>query len=98
MTYTQVADIKDLQEGSGKRIEINGKAIALFKVKGEILAISDACAHAGANLSEGIVEDNCVICPRHSFDFDLKTGNSSQGCKVQTFPVKIEHNKILLEV
>ena len=98
MAYTQVADINDLQEGTGKRIEVNGKTVALFKVKGEIFAISDACAHAGANLSEGTVEDNCVICPRHGFDFDLKTGNSSRGCQVQTFQVKIENNKVFLEI
>lgn len=37
-------------------------------------AIEDACNHASASLSEGWVEDECLICPVHQYAFDLATG------------------------
>jgi nitrite reductase/ring-hydroxylating ferredoxin subunit len=41
---------------------------------GEVMAIEDACNHAGASLSEGIRLGNNVVCPMHGYVFDLRTG------------------------
>lgn len=43
-------------------------------VEGEACAIEDACNHAGASLSEGDREGDCVVCPLHAYTFDLRTG------------------------
>lgn len=37
-------------------------------------AIEDACNHAGASLSEGWIEEGCVVCPVHGYAFELATG------------------------
>ena len=98
MAYTEIANVADLEEGKGKRVEVNGQIVALFKINGQVFALGDTCAHAGGPLSDGAIQDNCVICPWHNFDYDLKTGQSSRGCKVPTFPIKIENNKVLLDI
>jgi nitrite reductase/ring-hydroxylating ferredoxin subunit len=43
-------------------------------VNGEPRAIEDACNHAGASLSEGDREGDCVSCPMHGYVFDITTG------------------------
>ena len=43
-------------------------------VGGGACAIEDACNHAGASLSEGDREGDCVTCPMHGYAFDIATG------------------------
>lgn len=49
-------------------------------------AIDSRCSHEGGPLEDGDIEELddklLVICPWHSFDFDLKNGSSSTGLKV----------------
>lgn len=97
MTYTEVAKTTELEEGVGKKVEVNGKTIALFKKNGKIHAINNECAHAGGPLSEGTIEGDNVVCPWHGFAYDLKTGKSPQQCEVQTYLVKTEGDKILVD-
>lgn len=39
-----------------------------------LYAIEDACNHAGASLSEGWLEDACIVCPVHGYAFELASG------------------------
>ncbi|MFK8184751.1 MAG: Rieske 2Fe-2S domain-containing protein [Phormidesmis sp.] len=37
---------------------------------GKAIALKDRCAHRGASLAQGWVENNCVRCPYHGWSFD----------------------------
>lgn len=41
---------------------------------GEVVAIEDACNHAGASLEPGDMRGDCVVCPMHGYVFELRTG------------------------
>jgi Lon protease-like protein/nitrite reductase/ring-hydroxylating ferredoxin subunit len=43
-------------------------------IDGRACAIEDACNHAGASLAEGERDGACIVCPMHSYVFDLGTG------------------------
>jgi nitrite reductase/ring-hydroxylating ferredoxin subunit len=43
-------------------------------VRGEPCAIEDSCNHAGASLSEGTRDGDCVLCPMHGYLFALESG------------------------
>ena len=98
MQYVEVATVEQIKEGEGKKVVVEGKSIALFKKGGEIFALSDTCAHRGGPLSEGIIDEGCVVCPWHNFDYDLRTGKSSQNCEVPTYEVKIADEKVFIKV
>ena len=67
--------VEDLKEGSGRIVVTeDGEEIALFKVKGEIYALANACPHEGGPLGEGKVKAATVVCPWHDWEFDLKSG------------------------
>ena len=58
--FVKVATKAEIEPGSGKKVEVNGKEIALFNVGGSFCAIDDTCSHRGGPLSEGSLEDNVV--------------------------------------
>jgi nitrite reductase/ring-hydroxylating ferredoxin subunit len=75
-TFVKAADRSEIPDGGSKRVEIDGKLIALFNCGGTFYAVDDECTHRGGYLSGGFVEDNEVECPLHGARFDLKTGEA----------------------
>lgn len=75
--------------------------IALFNIAGTFHAIDDACPHQGAPLSEGQIVGCVTICPWHAAEFDVTNGKllSGPGVRdVQSFPVKLEEEEVLIQV
>ena len=71
----KLANIKDIPEGGRLIVSLpKGKEIVLFKIKGEVFALDNACPHMGGPLGEGEIEDGIVVCPWHGWQFDIKTG------------------------
>jgi nitrite reductase/ring-hydroxylating ferredoxin subunit len=66
--------VSSLAEGRMVRLPYPPFHVLVSLVEGEACAIEDACNHAGASLSEGDREGDCVICPLHAYTFDLRTG------------------------
>jgi nitrite reductase/ring-hydroxylating ferredoxin subunit len=71
---TTVHDLSDVPPGTIKQIEHDGRAVALCNVDGVCYAIQGRCPHRMANLSEGTLDGDTIICPKHKGQFDLKTG------------------------
>lgn len=53
---------------------IGDRVIAVFRHAGHWYAIDAMCAHQGGPLADGVVEDGCVTCPWHGWQYDLATG------------------------
>lgn len=87
-----VAAVGEIPPGGRKRVEVGGRAVVVFNLKGEFFALADACPHHGGSLAEGkltgLVESGgpgdyrysrqgeIVRCPWHSWEFDIRTGRS----------------------
>jgi nitrite reductase/ring-hydroxylating ferredoxin subunit len=63
-----------LEGGGFVRLEYPPFHVLVALVDGEPVAIEDACNHAGASLSEGERQGDCVSCPMHGYVFELATG------------------------
>lgn len=101
MAFTKAASKKDVPDGRGKKVSVNGKEIALFNVDGEFFAIDAKCTHAGAPLANGAVRDLCVDCPRHHSLFDLRTGAVKQGPAtkpVTAYKARVDKEDVLVDV
>ncbi len=98
MAFVEIAKIEELEEGKGKLFQVQGKNIAVFKNNGQVFALANQCAHRGGPLCEGTISEECVQCPWHGFEFDLSTGKSPTGLGVQKYIVKIEDQKVLVDV
>lgn len=98
--YVAVAKVSDLAAGSGKVVDVNGKAVALFNVNGTFYAIDNTCRHRGGPLGEGTLEGTVVTCPWHMWDYDVTTGEftANRDVKVATYPVQVEGTEIKIAV
>ncbi len=98
--YVAVAKVSDLAAGSGKVVDVNGKAVALFNVNGTFYAIENICRHSGGPLGEGSLEGTIVTCPWHMWEYDVTTGEfaANRSIRVATYPVQVEGDEIKIAV
>lgn len=69
-----MASAEEIQPGEGRSVAAGSHQVAVFNDGGEFLAIDDTCPHQGASLGTGLLHAGRVICPLHSWVFDLRTG------------------------
>ena len=94
-----VCETDDVSEGSPAVVDVNGTEIAIFQLEGEYFAIQNTCPHQGGPLGSGKVEDECVYCPWHGWQFDLKSGEHVQGRETaQTYNTWVEDGSIYLQL
>ena len=76
MAQYDLGSIDRIPPGEGQTFLVGGHEIAVFRARGtdEIHATQARCPHKAGLLADGIVGDGKVICPMHSYKFDLATG------------------------
>jgi nitrite reductase/ring-hydroxylating ferredoxin subunit/uncharacterized membrane protein len=77
--FVAVIDASELDEGKAKRVDVDGVAIMLVRHQDRIYALANTCAHLGGPLTEGSIEDDCVVCPWHGSSFRLDDGQVVRG-------------------
>ena len=92
--------LSDLKENTGHRFIVDETEVAVFKVDGKIYALSNICPHQHtALIYDGFLEDGCIICPAHGWEFDLQTGKRANGRKgLDSYEVIIENDDVLVKV
>jgi len=98
--FFEICSLDDLRESVGKRFIIDDVDIALFKIKGEVFALSNTCPHQHTTLIyDGFIEDNCIVCPVHGWKFNLRTGRTPAGNKgLDNYQVNIINDKVFVKV
>ncbi len=98
--YEKICKLSDLKENQGKRFLINDVDVAVFKVDDKIFALSNICPHQHTKIIyDGVVEDDCVVCPAHGWMFNLKTGKQPTGARgLDSFPIKILNDEVYVLV
>jgi nitrite reductase (NADH) small subunit/3-phenylpropionate/trans-cinnamate dioxygenase ferredoxin subunit len=74
--FEVVALAEDVPPGTGRAVEVEGRAVALFNVGGTFYAIDGTCLHRGGPVGEGDLEDEIVTCPWHGWQYDVTTGRN----------------------
>ena len=93
----------ELGPGEMRLVEHDGRKIGVFNCAGSLYAIEDRCSHDDGPLAEGEFDpETCTVeCPRHGSLFDLTNGRPKTlpaYAPVETFPVAIDDDQVLLEV
>ena len=102
MTRHVVATVDELPPGTRKILEIDGRPIAVFNIKGEYFGLLNRCPHQGASLCQGPLIGlaksstpgeieytklgEIIRCPWHGWEFDVRTGQSY--CDPRRFRVR----------
>jgi len=98
--WIKVADVCELAPGAGRTVVAGKEKLALFNDDGKYYAIADTCPHKGASLGQGVMHDGRVICPLHSWVFELRTGRCPRESHepVETFPARCSDNAIEVQI
>ena len=91
-TRQVVARAGDIAPGTSRVVNVKGREIGIFNVKGEYFALANRCPHAGGPLCEGRIvalvqsegpghyrlarHQEFLRCPWHGWEFDIRTGQS----------------------
>jgi nitrite reductase (NADH) small subunit len=98
--WIQVADAASLPPGAGRTVAAGTARVALFNDAGEFLALDDACPHQGGSLGGGTVHQGRVICPLHSWVFELRSGRCPRDthAPVATHPARCRDGVVEVEI
>lgn len=96
--YT-VGSTDEVSEGTPLVADVDGEEIAVFYEDGEYFAVNNVCPHQGGPLGDGKVENQCVYCPWHGWEFDIESGDHAHSDhSVETYPVTVEGEEIHVEL
>lgn len=95
-----VVALSDIPPGEGRTFQAAGERIAVFHARtGQVFATQAECPHRGGPLADGLLGGAMLVCPLHSWKFDLATGETTDAsCRLRTYPVRIEGGRIVLSV
>jgi nitrite reductase (NADH) small subunit len=97
----KIANVSSIPPGEGRVFEAGSLSIAVFHSRnGRVFASEPRCPHRQGPLADGVLGDDRIVCPLHSFVFDLGSGQPvGHNCgAVKTYPVTInEEGHILVD-
>ena len=98
-SFVRVARIDELPEGALLGVDLEGQALVLANLGGVVYALSGVCTHQGASLAEGSLYEECLMCPVHGGEFDVRTGEAMTAPAIdplRTYTVRVEDGEILV--
>lgn len=84
------------------RFDHAGATYAIYhSPEGDFFATAGKCTHEDVHLSDGLVMDHLIECPKHNGQFDYRTGVAKRtpACiNLVTYPVKVEDGRVFVQV
>ena len=84
------------------RFDHDGRTFAIYRSPDDEYFCTDGlCTHEKVHLSDGLVMDYEIECPKHNATFNYRTGEAlrAPACvDLRTYPVKVEGDRIQIEI
>ena len=99
-TKAMLCRLDELSSGTGQKMTVMGKTLAVFVMEGQVIAMDAECPHEGGPLYEGTVERGCIVCPWHGYEFELHTGrcDTDPNLSVRRYPTFIEEGDVWIDL
>jgi nitrite reductase/ring-hydroxylating ferredoxin subunit len=98
-----VALASEVHQGSINKANLGNLKLILLVLDGEVLAYADACPHEGHPLSLGELEADVLICAKHLWEFEIRTGKHVSRvhrpqCDLKRFAVRLAGERVEVDV
>lgn len=88
----------DIENEGVVRFDHAGRTYAVYRSPADEYFCTDGlCSHEAVHLADGLVLDYRIECPKHSGEFDYRTGVAMRmpACKnLKTYPTKVEAGQV----
>jgi 3-phenylpropionate/trans-cinnamate dioxygenase ferredoxin component len=92
--WIDIATVENFVPGTCRVVEAADLSIAIFNLDGRYYAVENRCTHEDAELYDGEIEGDEIICPLHGARFSVITGEALTASAYEgllTFPVRINN-------
>jgi Fe-S cluster biogenesis protein NfuA/nitrite reductase/ring-hydroxylating ferredoxin subunit len=72
--FVEVGEAGAMAPGDVCRVDVEGVAVLLVRVEGELFAFRDGCRVDGLSLGGGRLSGAVLVCPWHNCAYDARTG------------------------
>lgn len=90
--------LDDLEDEGVRRFDHAGRTFAIYRMTDdEVFCTDGLCSHEAIHLSDGLVMDYEIECPKHSGVFDIRTGEAKRlpACvNLRTYEAKVVDGRI----
>jgi ferredoxin-nitrite reductase len=92
--------LDELTPGVGRKVNVTNRALAVFLVDGEVIALEAECPHEGGPIDEGTIERGRVVCPWHGYGFELQTGECDfdHSLKIGRYQTFIKQGEVWVDL
>ena len=95
--WRDVMAVADIADGEVKRIECSTRTVFVYR-DGETYKVYDShCPHQVTNIPHLALEGRTLTCPKHQWQFDIRTGACIQKGKhpLKTFENQVENGRLM---
>lgn len=99
--YIKAARVEDVPVGGKTVVEVDDRILALFHLPDGFFALDDVCTHDDGPLSDGVMGESTIACPRHGAQFDIRTGKALTMPATRptgSYPCKVENGEVLIAI
>jgi nitrite reductase/ring-hydroxylating ferredoxin subunit len=99
--YIKLCDTNSLTPNEPRSFKIKDKEIMVIYHKEKYYCLDARCAHAGAPLAEGTLNEQVLTCPWHYSQFDITTGDVLRGPAqkpLKTYPNEVKDNYLFINI
>lgn len=88
MSVKEIAVTKthDIGEGEMKSFDVEGQKVLVIRRKGHFSVFGGLCPHYGADLADGVLSDERIVCPWHHAAYEFTTGNVLEPPSLDSLP------------
>jgi nitrite reductase/ring-hydroxylating ferredoxin subunit len=72
--WTTVGNAADLADGDIVAVEVDGRAVVIFRDGDRYGCVQRKCLHQAGDLSMGIISRHHIVCAVHGWRFSTETG------------------------
>ncbi|HYC76950.1 MAG TPA: Rieske (2Fe-2S) protein [Planctomycetota bacterium] len=93
-----LCSFKDLKDGLPLGVTVDGRKLVVCRVGDDVRILDGVCPHRGAPLEGGFLNDGCLVCPWHGWQFRLDDGAFvGGGVSLNARPAVVRDGKVYPE-
>lgn len=103
MSFQEVVALSEIREDEIYPASVAGVDVILVRHAGGVAAYLDRCPHEGAQLSFGERQGDVLICSKHLWEFDVRTGEHISRVRrtqhdLTALPVRVNGGRVEVDV